>query len=242
MVTADIFTNDGSEQWKRGHLFLVDSIDTYCDRVDVRVIPFGDPGVWTIPPKTWDNFAILPNNTGLAVQDKVWVISGKHMGKTGNLEKYLNESLKWGVKLETETGERIACLAESLFKLKAPPAKKNGSASESKYPDPTEHVSPRTDDSDMEPPDELMCPISLELMTDPVSTVDGHVYERSEILEWFAQGYYTSPKTRKDLPRNGPNGQPKLTPAYALKSLCAAWRKKEEIDKVPPPKPPSQPE
>ena len=34
-------------------------------------------------------------------------------------------------------------------------------------------------------PDELRCPITYEMMTDPVITVDGHTYERSSITEWF---------------------------------------------------------
>ena len=30
-----------------------------------------------------------------------------------------------------------------------------------------------------------MCSITLEVMTDPVSTADGHVYERSAIEDWL---------------------------------------------------------
>jgi hypothetical protein len=30
-----------------------------------------------------------------------------------------------------------------------------------------------------------ICPITLEVMTDPVCTTDGHVYERSAIEGWF---------------------------------------------------------
>lgn len=36
-------------------------------------------------------------------------------------------------------------------------------------------------------PDDLRCPISLELMRDPVRTVDGHCYERESIVTWFAE-------------------------------------------------------
>jgi len=38
----------------------------------------------------------------------------------------------------------------------------------------------------LEPPDELVCPISLVLMTnDPVVAADGITYERSSIEDWF---------------------------------------------------------
>lgn len=39
------------------------------------------------------------------------------------------------------------------------------------------------------------CPITGELLKDPVQTVDGQVYERSGIEEWFRRGYRTSPAT-----------------------------------------------
>jgi len=35
------------------------------------------------------------------------------------------------------------------------------------------------------PPDILICPITLELMHDPVATADGQVYERVAIQEWL---------------------------------------------------------
>lgn len=44
-------------------------------------------------------------------------------------------------------------------------------------------------------PPAFFCPISMELMRDPVSTADGHCYERASIERWFAQGSRTSPKT-----------------------------------------------
>jgi hypothetical protein len=40
-------------------------------------------------------------------------------------------------------------------------------------------------DRDGAPP-EFLCPISQTLMVDPVRTVDGHIYDRSALLEWFA--------------------------------------------------------
>ncbi|KAF8016595.1 hypothetical protein BT93_H1959 [Corymbia citriodora subsp. variegata] len=44
-------------------------------------------------------------------------------------------------------------------------------------------------------PDDLRCPISLELMVDPVTTVTGHTYDRASIVKWFRAGNFTCPKT-----------------------------------------------
>ena len=44
-----------------------------------------------------------------------------------------------------------------------------------------------------EVPDALCCPISMEIMRDPVIAADGHTYERAEIEAWFANNR-TSPK------------------------------------------------
>ena len=37
----------------------------------------------------------------------------------------------------------------------------------------------------MEVPDDYMCPITTEIMTEPVTTVDGFTYERTAITEWL---------------------------------------------------------
>ena len=41
----------------------------------------------------------------------------------------------------------------------------------------------------------LFCPITRERMQTPVTTVDGHVFEREHIERWFALGNGTSPMT-----------------------------------------------
>ena len=47
-----------------------------------------------------------------------------------------------------------------------------------------------------EVPDALCCPISMEIMRDPVIAADGHTYERAEIEAWFANNR-TSPTVWK---------------------------------------------
>ena len=55
-------------------------------------------------------------------------------------------------------------------------------------------------------PDDCYCPLSLEVMNDPVMAADGHTYERTEIELWFTR-HNTSPLTNellisKDLKSN----------------------------------------
>jgi hypothetical protein len=49
------------------------------------------------------------------------------------------------------------------------------------------------DDSD------LVCPITLERMTDPVMTQSGSTYERAAIEAWFASGRTDDPETGEQL-------------------------------------------
>jgi hypothetical protein len=48
---------------------------------------------------------------------------------------------------------------------------------------------------------DLECPLTMEVMRDPVMIVDGQTYERVEIEKWIALGNRTSPLTGEELPR-----------------------------------------
>ena len=48
-------------------------------------------------------------------------------------------------------------------------------------------------------PDDLQCPISQELMRDPVVAADGRTYERAQIAAWIVRGNNTSPMTNEQL-------------------------------------------
>ncbi|KAG8366148.1 hypothetical protein BUALT_Bualt17G0045800 [Buddleja alternifolia] len=48
-------------------------------------------------------------------------------------------------------------------------------------------------------PDDFKCPITLEVMNDPVTISTGHTYDRSSILKWFRCGNHTCPKTGERL-------------------------------------------
>lgn len=49
-------------------------------------------------------------------------------------------------------------------------------------------------------PLEFICPITHEMMGNPVVAADGFTYEKSAILEWFDRGNSTSPMTNVELP------------------------------------------
>lgn len=69
-------------------------------------------------------------------------------------------------------------------------------------------------------PEEFYCPISSELMSDPVIAVDGHTYERKFIEEWF-KNHNRSPMT--NLPLQTKN----LLPNLALKKMINDAKQKQ---------------
>ncbi|CAI9759172.1 unnamed protein product [Fraxinus pennsylvanica] len=82
-------------------------------------------------------------------------------------------------------------------------------------------------------PDDFRCPISLELMKDPVIVSTGQTYERSCIEKWLKAGHDTCPKTQQALTSTT------LTPNYVLRSLIAQWCEANGIE--PPKRPGSLP-
>lgn len=80
-------------------------------------------------------------------------------------------------------------------------------------------------------PDDFRCPISLELMKDPVIVSTGQTYERSCIEKWLEAGHGTCPKTQQTLTSTA------VTPNYVLRSLIAQWC---EANGIEPPKRPSK--
>ncbi|XP_020101836.1 protein spotted leaf 11-like [Ananas comosus] len=81
-------------------------------------------------------------------------------------------------------------------------------------------------------PDDFRCPISLDLMKDPVIVATGQTYERACIEKWLASGHNTCPTTQQKLVHTS------LTPNYVLRSLIAQWCEANGIEL---PKRPCQP-
>ncbi|CAI5508504.1 unnamed protein product [Closterium sp. Naga37s-1] len=65
------------------------------------------------------------------------------------------------------------------------------------------------------PPDDFRCPISLEIMRDPVIVSTGQTYHRACIEQWLKEGHKTCPKTQQILSQPAsliPNFSPPSTP------------------------------
>lgn len=77
-------------------------------------------------------------------------------------------------------------------------------------------------------PADFCCPLSLELMSDPVIVASGQTYERAFIKQWLDQGFSVCPKTRQTLSHSN------LIPNYTVKALIANWCESNDI-KLPDP-------
>lgn len=67
------------------------------------------------------------------------------------------------------------------------------------------------------------CPLSLELMLDPVIVASGRTYEKASIQKWLDHGLNTCPKTHQKLAHID------LTPNHAVKDLILNWSKENNI-------------
>lgn len=72
----------------------------------------------------------------------------------------------------------------------------------------------------MTTPNEFLCPITMEEMTDPVIGSDGHTYERSAIIRAL-QSNPKSPITRESM------NIISLKPNFALKAALERWKKEQ---------------
>ncbi|CAI9786435.1 unnamed protein product [Fraxinus pennsylvanica] len=73
-------------------------------------------------------------------------------------------------------------------------------------------------------PHEFLCPITLEIMTDPVIIATGQTYERQSIQKWLNSGRKTCPKTGQTL------NHLILAPNFALHNLILQWCEKNNFD------------
>ena len=67
------------------------------------------------------------------------------------------------------------------------------------------------------PPRDFCCPISLDLMTDPVILSTGQTYDRSSIARWIEEGHVSCPYSGQPLRSSN------LVPNKALRNLILQW-------------------
>lgn len=66
-------------------------------------------------------------------------------------------------------------------------------------------------------PSSFYCPISMELMSEPVMVATGHTYDKECIERWLAQGHRTCPVTGQRLRHL------ELVPNFALRNAIQEW-------------------
>lgn len=72
-------------------------------------------------------------------------------------------------------------------------------------------------------PPYFCCPLSAELMLDPVIVASGQTYERSSIQKWLDHGLTICPKTRQMLTHTN------LIPNYTVKAMIASWCEENHV-------------
>ncbi|KAL2941208.1 U-box domain-containing protein 9 [Bienertia sinuspersici] len=77
-------------------------------------------------------------------------------------------------------------------------------------------------------PDEFRCPISSQIMKDPVILSTGQTYDRPFIQKWLKEGNRTCPQTQQVL------SHIELTPNHLVRELIAQWCKDHGIELPPP--------
>ncbi|KAJ1686647.1 hypothetical protein LUZ63_018037 [Rhynchospora breviuscula] len=80
-----------------------------------------------------------------------------------------------------------------------------------------------SEQSELNIPQDFRCPISLELMTDPVVVSSGQTYDRESISRWFGSAHATCPKTGQILTNL------ELIPNKSLKNLIARWCRENNV-------------
>lgn len=82
-------------------------------------------------------------------------------------------------------------------------------------------------------PSYFLCPISMQLMKDPVTVSSGITYDRENIERWlFSFKNTTCPVTKQQISISD------LTPNHTLRRLLQAWCTLNAHDRIPTPKPP----
>ncbi|XP_022978192.1 E3 ubiquitin-protein ligase PUB22-like [Cucurbita maxima] len=91
-------------------------------------------------------------------------------------------------------------------------------------------------DQELDPPPFFLCPISLQIMKDPVTVASGITYDRESIERWlFSDRHKTCPVTQVVLSSFD------ITPNHTIRRVIQAWctiNACKGIERIPTPKPP----
>jgi len=122
----------------------------------------------------------------------------------------------------------VAVAAEAAAKAKAKADALERETADGGEGGSSEAVGPLEASEAAQVPDDYMCPITAEIMTDPVSTLDGFTYERTAILDWLRTND-TSPLTGTKLESTT------VIPNLSLRSMIRAFTEALAVVTAPPP-------
>ena len=81
----------------------------------------------------------------------------------------------------------------------------------------------------MDTPPDFLCPITCEVMTDPVVAADGHSYERDAIIKWFGQNMVEGNGLKSPL-TNEILTSAHLVPNTTLKKMIGWWVESHQVE------------
>lgn len=119
---------------------------------------------------------------------------------------------------EIEVFDRLSSTVSALRRLKFDLEEKNSKKSSK----PKRPLSEKLESLSV--PECFLCPISSEIMTDPVMLATGQTYDRPYIQTWLDADHRTCPKTQQVLPHVI------LTPNYLVRSMIEQWCESQGLD------------
>lgn len=147
---------------------------------------------------------------GLAIIVSVWTGGGRVLGDI------ISQRLGLDDEASTATVRLLEQLCAELVELK-----------QSEYYQQHMRFMTITTQNTIDDPSDYICPITQEVMKDPVKFVDGYSYEREAITNWL-QTSRTSPMTREELAPNV-NIASSLTPNVQLKSKITQYLTQSQL-------------
>ncbi|KAK7258588.1 hypothetical protein RIF29_24169 [Crotalaria pallida] len=127
-----------------------------------------------------------------------------------------------GYTIETTIDEAIATLS-AIKDLKKKKKNNKNNNNNNKNQKRSSSFSDKLLDEIVVPP-EFRCPISTELMRDPVILATGQTYDRPFIQRWLNEGHRTCPQTQQVLSHSI------LTPNYLVRDMIVQWCKEHGIE------------
>ncbi|XP_057446853.1 U-box domain-containing protein 21-like [Lotus japonicus] len=91
---------------------------------------------------------------------------------------------------------------------------------------------------ELEIPNHFRCPISLDLMKDPVTLSTGITYDRDSVEKWFDDGNYTCPVTNQIVKNFD------MIPNHSLRMMIQDWcvaNRQHGVERIPTPRTPISP-